>query len=87
MTFRQQIEEAPKYDYQFQLDNLDKQTIMNSYEEQYKISQETFIANEELIEENKRLKTLVEDLEISILVQDIKLPYALHADIDDILKK
>ena len=79
MTFRQQIEKAPTYDYQLHLENLDKQEIVNSYEEQLQISHE-------LKNENKKLKEMIERLELSILTQGIKMPYFLHHNLDKIKK-
>jgi membrane-associated HD superfamily phosphohydrolase len=58
MTFRQQIEESSQYDYQFQVDNLPKQNIVNSYEEQLNKTLRLQAKCEELEKENIKLKQL-----------------------------
>ncbi len=81
-TFKKQIEEAPLFDHQFQLENISKNELLENYGEQLTISHELNFKNEELKEEIKQLKYLIESLETSILIQGIKLSNPIHTKLE-----
>ena len=67
MNFKEQIETSSQMDQSFLLENFSKESLFKSYEEQLNISHELNFKNEELEEENKRLKEYINNLEISLL--------------------
>jgi CHASE3 domain sensor protein len=71
MTFKEQIKTSSQMDQSFLLENFNKESLFQSYEDQLNETHKFVRKNESLEEENKRLKLHIERLEVSMLIHKI----------------